>query len=253
MSIITLCTDFGTEDGYTAAMKGVILNINPKAIIVDATHALKKHDILAASFSINTYYKYFPERTVHVAVVDPGVGGKRYGIVLKTKQHVFIGPDNGIFTYVIKTQPYACYKIKPERNILNTFHGRDIFAPLAAELSIKWDRSLLGEKLEKPVLLDIPESIVKEKSITGKIIHIDHFGNLITNIQNDILPEKRSVSITLKRFTINGIKKTYEECERDTLCAVINSFNLLEIAVYSESAFNKTASSIGDYVVVRWL
>ena len=255
MSVITLCTDFGSYDSYAATMKGVILSINPKATIIDVTHTIPAYNITAAAFVLNGYYNYFPKNSVHVVVVDPGVGGHRYDMVLRTKDYLFIGPDNGVFSSILTSQPSVCYEITAGHTVSATFHGRDIFAPAAARLSLKWDRSVVGNVIKRPVILDIPKPIISSRGMTGEVIHIDHFGNLITNIPSDKLKMpavNKVLAIFIKGIKINSIQDTYDRCGNGVPCAIINSFNLLEIAVNSGSAHEKLGANLGDKVKVLW-
>jgi len=252
MSIITLCTDFGTVDGYAASMKGVILGINPSANIVDITHEIPRQGISFAAFVLNGYYRYFPKGTIHIVVVDPGVGGQRYDMVVKTEDYVFVGPDNGVFSYIFMKQSVLCYKINIEAVVSNTFHGRDVFAPAAAKLSLKWDRAILGRQIKRPVMINIPESVVDINSVTGEIIHIDRFGNLITNISSDMISDKKILTVEVKKIKINNMKKAYEQNKESMPGALINSFGMLEIAVSSDSACDKLGAHIGDKVRVLW-
>ncbi len=234
MSIITLCTDFGPYDSYAASMKGVILGINPKANIIDVTHSIPRHDITFAAFVVQGYYNYFPKGSVHVAVIDPGVGGQRYDMVLRTKDYIFVGPDNGVFSYILINQPSVCHEINIPHAVSATFHGRDVFAPAAARLSLKWDKSVLGNIIKRPVILDIPKPIISTRGITGEVIHRDHFGNLITNIPSaklDAIAKNKVLDIFIKGVKIQGIRNTYEQCGNDAPCAIINSFGLLEVTI----------------------
>ncbi|MGB9736290.1 MAG: SAM hydrolase/SAM-dependent halogenase family protein [bacterium] len=255
MAIITLCTDFGLYDSYVGAMKGVILSINPEAIIIDITHGIPKYNVEFARFVLNGYYKYFPKNTIHVVVVDPGVGSKRRSIIIKTKDYIFIGPDNGVFSYILVEHSTVCYEIGIKQGISNTFHGRDVFAPAAGRLSLKWDKSVLGKRINNPVILTTPKAVAVKNGIIGRVIHIDHFGNLITNITTDELPltgVSKEMCIYVKNIKIKTIQSTYEECKDGAPCAILNSFNLLEIAVKRDSAHEKLGVNIGDKVKVLW-
>lgn len=252
MSIITLCTDFGTQDGYVASMKGVILGINPSANVTDATHDIPPHDVLFAAFVLNGYYRSFPKGTVHVAVVDPGVGGRRLGMVVKTKEYVFVGPDNGVFSNVLMDNPAQCYAIGLPGNISRTFHGRDVFAPVAARMSVRWDRSVIGGRIKDPVMLDVRKPVVRAGDVIGEVIHVDRFGNLISNIPSGLLKSGKNVHIVIKGYSINGMAPTYEQCTGKRPCALIDSFGLLEIAVNSGSACRKLGARAGDAVHVSW-
>ena len=255
MSVITLCTDFGLSDSYAAAMKGVILGINPRATIVDVTHAIPQHDIAAAAFVLNGYYRYFPKGTVHVVVVDPGVGGQRYDMVVKTKDHLFVGPDNGVFSFVLMHEPAVCHELKIRRTASATFHGRDVFAPAAARLSLKWEKSILGGIIRRPRVLDLPKPIVSSRGVTGQVVHIDHFGNLITNITGHLLgtiAKNKTLEIFIKGATLHGMHDTYEQCRTAAPCALIDSFGLLEIAVNTGSASKELGARRGDAVKILW-
>ncbi len=168
-------------------MKGVILGINPKVRLVDLTHALSHHHLLEAAFILNSAFPYFPPGTIHLAVVDPGVGGDRRLMVIQDKDGIWIGPDNGLFSLVLKNHPEArlfhlvnqAYFLK---TVSCTFHGRDILAPAAAHLSLGVSPFEMGEPLSDPVMLDIPDPEIKNDRIMGQVLWADHFGNLITNI-----------------------------------------------------------------------
>ncbi len=257
MSIITLCTDFGVRDSYVASMKGIILGINPSAVIVDASHEIPAHNIACAAFVLNGYYNYFPKSTIHVAVVDPGVGSQRNAMIVKIKDYVFVGPDNGVFSSILLDHPAAdCYSIDTkhalQHRLSQTFHGRDIFAPVAARLSIKWDKSLLREKIKYPVILGTGKPVIHEKSVTGEIIYVDHFGNLITNIPAGIVHTGEIGSIVVKGYKIKSMVDTYEQCDKKQPCALINSFNSLEIAINSHSVHKVLGINAGDKVTVLW-
>ena len=194
MRAITLLTDFGTADYFVGAMKGAILSINPQAVIVDITHEIPAQDVAAGAFTLLAAFDTFPEGTVHVAVVDPGVGSERRPIVVSAGNHLFVGPDNGIFTYIYeRDSSFEAVHITDEKYFRNpvstTFHGRDIFAPVAAALSTGSDPAALGPQILDPIRLF--------KSMEPQIIHIDRFGNLITNITRDQFKEAR-------RLLLNG-------------------------------------------------
>lgn len=185
--MITLTTDFGYSDSFVGQMKGVILSMIPEAGITDITHGIRAHDVRAAALSISSSYRYFPKGSVHVAVVDPGVGSSRAPMILEACGHYFVGPDNGIFTLVKRDCPEVkAWRIKPEGIELespgSTFHGRDLFAPVAARLDIGDFPSEFCEPLEGIVTLAFPEPVREAGAVTGEVIHIDVFGNAITNI-----------------------------------------------------------------------
>jgi S-adenosylmethionine hydrolase len=232
--IITLTTDFGLKDHYVAAMKGVILSINPEALIVDVTHEIPPQDVFKAAFTVRNFYRYFPRGSINVVVVDPGVGSKRRAIVVKTDYALFIGPDNGVFTFVYKElSPVGVFKISNPRYFLpevsSTFHGRDIFAPVAAHLSLGVAVEDLGKRVKKPVELRIREPELREGEISGEVIYEDHFGNLITNIPGTLL--RRDAVVIVDGITIEKISTSYAEVPRGSLLAIVGSTGFLEISV----------------------
>ena len=237
--IITLMTDFGLRDHYAGVMKGVMLGINPDAVIVDITHEIKKYNIYEGAFKLRSYYSYFPQGTVHVTVVDPGVGGPRHPLAVEAGGYFFVGPDNGIFSLVIESseKPVIVEITRSEfilGNVSRTFHGRDIFAPAAAHLSNGLNILELGSPLSQPVSLDIPEIKIKGDEVTGVVLYSDSFGNLVTNIQADMIKPGSVVYVGPHR--IGSVKATYGEVERGKLLAIIGSSGLLEISVNRGSA-----------------
>jgi S-adenosylmethionine hydrolase len=246
--IITLTTDFGLDDYYVGAMKGVILGINPDAQIIDITHSIPKYDVIKAAFTARNIYPYFPKGTIHVVVVDPGVGGKRKPIALHSEQGIFIGPDNGVFSFIYELSKEV--RIREIANVeymleemSNTFHGRDIFAPVAAQISLGLDINELGEGLESPVLLDFPEPTITEDEIIGEVIYTDSFGNLITNIKGDLI--KGYSRIHIDKFIIDSVASSYQDADNGELLAIIGSSDFLEISVNRGSA----SELINDYRV----
>lgn len=248
--IITLTTDFGEKDYFVGSLKGVIYGINPNVRIVDISHGISSQDIEEAAFVIKSVYKYFPRYTIHIIVVDPGVGSKRRPIVVRSDNYYFLAPDNGILSYIYKEDgPIMARELTAEHYFLkkegSTFHGRDIFAPVAAWLSKGVDTKNFGDQFDNYVTLNLcePKAIGKDQ-IAGNIIHIDKFGNLITNITKDHLEtfgdpniEDKSV-ITINDVTINGLKKYYSQGEKGKANALINSCDHLEIYSYTDSAKN---------------
>src|SRR3990172_9348844 len=186
--IITLLTDFGTADPFVASMKGVILSINPKATIVDITHEIPPHGIRQAAFVLKSAYRYFPKGTIHVVVVDPGVGGPRKPLLAVTPQAFFIAPDNGVLIYIYHHNPSTrVYELTAKRYRLkdysSTFDGRDLFAPAAARLSKGITPAQMGLKIARYLKFPIPRPRrLGKNGLQGQVIHIDRFGNLITNI-----------------------------------------------------------------------
>jgi len=272
-SIITLTTDFGYNDAYVAAMKGAILSTNPEANIIDISHSIEPQNILQAAFVLNTAYRYFPNQTVHVAVVDPGVGSERQGIILKTPSGLFVAPDNGILSYIIddlflvespstqythdlkevifKTGLEAVAITDPRfwRNPVSpTFHGRDIFAPVAAGLALGILLYEFGEKINSLHILPIPKpSLDPQGNLIGQVLHIDRFGNLITNIKSGNLPG-RDVMIEVAGHCIRGISKYY--AQNEGVMAILGSSGYLEISLRDGSACDFLGMVVGDKVKV---
>ncbi|MER3447324.1 MAG: hypothetical protein C4291_10995 [Candidatus Dadabacteria bacterium] len=232
--IITLTTDFGIKDHYIGAMKGVILSINRDVSIVDITHQIPPQDISSGAFTIRNFYRYFPQGTIHVAVIDPGVGTERKPIAIEADGYIFIGPDNGIFTFVYReSKSFNVFEISNFKyvlpNVSHTFHGRDIFAPAAAHISLGITPKDLGEVVKEPVMISIKEPEVRGEEIIGEFIYKDSFGNLISNIPAELIKPGSRVYIGKK--VINGISKSYAEAQRGELIAIIGSSGLLEISV----------------------
>lgn len=232
-------TDFGSKDHYAGVMKGVILGINPNARIVDITHEIEKFNIFEAAFKLASYYNYFPRGTVHIAVVDPGVGGPRRPIAAEAGGYFFVGPDNGLFSPVIGSADNprvveitnTAYMLG---DVSGTFHGRDIFAPAAAHLSSGAGIYDLGTDAPRPVSLDIPEPSVNGNEISGVVLYADSFGNLITNIPAEIVRPGSAVYAGRRR--IDRISVSYGEAGKGGLLAIIGSAGLLEISVNQGSA-----------------
>lgn len=237
--LITLLTDFGLEDPYVSMMKGVILTINPGARIIDISHHVKAGSIIRAAGMIRETYPYFPEGTVHLTVVDPGVGGKRRAIILMAQSHLFVGPDNGIFWPIINLHQDIKIIHLTETNyflpdVSDTFHGRDIFAPVAAHLSKGADPFEMGPAISDPVKLLLPAPHQKGGTLYGQVVSVDHFGNLITNIHRKELEGfagDRTLVIRLEDLFIEGIRRTYAECGKNEILGLFGSSGYLEIAV----------------------
>lgn len=251
---VTLLTDFGTADYFIGAMKGVILSINPEARIVDVTHNVPPQDIEAAAFTLLAGYRSFPAGTVHVAVVDPGVGSGRRPIVIEAGNHRFVGPDNGIFSYICDqetdTKIFHVSNDKYFRHPISaTFHGRDIFAPVAAVLSIGVAPAELGEEIDDPIRLKSihPERMGSGK-VKGRLIHIDRFGNCITNIGREDFTE--AARLQIKGKTIKSFRRFFAEPGRDKLFGVWGSAGFLEIAANNASAAKLLNVKRGESVVL---
>jgi len=257
MRIITLLTDFGQCDGYVAAMKGVILSINPDATLIDITHDVSPQQISQGAFLLSRTAPFFPSGTIHLAVVDPGVGTTaRRPVMIETARRLFVGPDNGIFGSVVKggrirrvieltNSDYHRSEVSP------TFHGRDIFAPVAAHLSRGCDPDLLGERVRGINRSGFALPRRSGDCVTGTVIHIDRFGNLITNIPSHSRPSG-GVTITVGRAVITQCVETYGEAQRGEIVALTESSGLMEIARRDGSAASELGLAIGAKVVVKW-
>ena len=260
-AIITLTTDFGLIDGYVAAVKGVILSINPQSTLIDITHQIPPQNINRAAFVLSTVCNYFPPQTVHLVIIDPGVGTKRRAVILKTPQYYFIAPDNGVLSYIIRKfsakldinsdlSAVAVTNPKYWRSpVSHTFHGRDIFAPVAAYLSLGVSMKEFGEPLSSINILPLAEPhIASDGSLVGKVIHIDTFGNLITNIREIDLREGEP-TIFIGNQTIKGLSKTYAEGGK--LVALIGSNGYLEISLREDNAAAYLNAQIGSEVAIK--
>lgn len=270
-AIITLTTDFGLADGYVAAVKGVVLGINPQANLVDISHAIKPRNISEAAFVLSTACEFFPRRTVHLVVVDPGVGTARRAIILRTPEADFVAPDNGVLSYVL--QRHAAGPLDVSRQQLGlgpgveavaitrtqfwrspvsaTFHGRDILAPVAAHLSLGLPPTDFGEAVPSLTVLPPPRPRqAPDGALVGHILHIDNFGNLITDIRDSDLPRgAAAVTVEVGCHIITGLSRTYGAGEG--LLALIGSGGHLEISRKEGDARAFLNAGVGDEVRVR--
>ncbi len=269
MPIITLLTDFGLQDEYVGVMKGVILSISPDVKIVDITHLISPQDLFQAAYTLKSSYRYFPKNTVHVVVVDPGVGSDRAVLAVKMNGHIFLAPDNGVLGLILEEEePDLIVRVENNEFFLETvsqtFHGRDVFAPVAAHISKGIRINQLGtpQKKEALVCLKIKKPVISEKGeIFGEIVSIDRFGNLITSIDLDFLEASyncscksetiENVRITLGEHRISGLSKTYSSVAPQTPLAVIGSSGHLEIALSNGSAKQYYNADKGDTVCIR--
>jgi S-adenosylmethionine hydrolase len=249
--IITLTTDFGQLDSYVGTMKGVILQIAPSAILVDISHQVPAGDIDEAAFLLRGAVPYFAPGSVHLAVVDPGVGTGRRPLVVQSKTQFFVGPDNGIFSDFLHDDARA-YHLNRERffldRISNTFHGRDIFAPAAAHLCRGIEPQEMGDPVHDPVRIERAGPEIKKGRIIGKVIHIDRFGNLVTNIPEELLPKNPVIRIAGRE--IKGLSSAYSAGKKAKPIAIIGSSCLLEISVPNEHAARKLKVRKGQIVQV---
>ncbi|MBF0608344.1 MAG: SAM-dependent chlorinase/fluorinase [Magnetococcales bacterium] len=270
--VITLLSDFGLNDSFVAQMKGVILTLNPSATLVDITHLIAPYDVMGGALMLGGSFSVFPAGTIHLAVVDPGVGSDRRPIVVVTQDYFFVGPDNGIFSCIYSQvkgdfQVYHATASEYFRKCVNgaggsgaigrTFHGRDIFAPLCAHLSNGLDPTRLGNRIDDFITLDmaVPTVDVGSGSVSGQVVYIDRFGNCITNIDEGILnttfqgvsPGQVRVIFRDKELPLTGC---YEEAGHLQLSALINSSGSLELFVNQASASEQFDILIGQRVMV---
>jgi hypothetical protein len=254
MRVITLTTDFGTRDYYVGTMKGVIFRIAPLVHVVDLTHEIEKHDIAEAAIVVRSSRSFFPPGTVHVAVVDPGVGGSRRPVLVRSADQFYVGPDNGIFSFVLDANSEAWEIASPEYRldvVSDTFHGRDIFAPAAAHLVAGVSPDDFGPRVDDLARITTRPPSVFPDRIQGEVIHVDSFGNLITNVSRDLLDGvvgEGTVTIEVSGRIIDGVSRTYSEAPRASLMAVFGSTDLLELAVRDGSAHRKLGVGRGDPV-----
>lgn len=260
MSILALLTDFGWQDPYAGIVKGVLLSINPALSIVDITHSIPPQDIHTAAFFLSETVPYFPKGTVFMAVVDPGVGSNRNALVCRIGKHYFTGPDNGIFTLVLQkakqnNEAITCHKITEKRfclpKISQTFHARDIFAPVAAHLSLGTPLNAFGPEKSDPVLLSFTSPEIFDNTIAGEVRYVDGFGNLITNIHADLLTKlkRQPTSVNISGMDI-PILTAYSQAELTQPLAITGSYGLLEIAVRNGNAAAVLQAKRGDRVIV---
>ncbi len=274
MAILTLLTDFGTEDEYVGVMKGVILSIAPEVRLVDLSHRIPPQDVRRAAFLLMNAVHYFPPDTVHLAVVDPGVGTERRPLAVRTPVGTLVGPDNGLFSWVLARVPeWTAVEIREPAYRLplvsSTFHGRDIFAPAAAHLAAGIPLERLGPPVEDPVWLPPPRLEVHDDAIEGEVLYADRFGNLVTSIgylerSGDavvLVPafgpggewrgfSARAARIGVGTVQLRGIRQTYAEVAAGDLLALVGSNKFLEIAVRQGSAAAALGAVPGTPVTV---
>ncbi len=263
--LITLLTDFGTSDYFVSAVKGVILSSNPRARIVDITHDIPPHDVEAAAFTLLAAYSSFAAGTIHVAVVDPGVGSSRRPILVQTRDQFFVGPDNGIFSYVCDQQvklatPPQIFHLTNQKYFRHpvsaTFNGRDVFAPVAAALSQGVEPVALGLQVTDIVRLSpLRPEISRNGRIKARIIHIDHFGNCVTNITQEELSAETiagGAKLQVKGKHVKSFRSYFAEQtgSRDKVFAIWGSAGFLEIAASNDSAARLLKARRGDPVTV---
>ena len=256
--IITLTTDFGTSDHLVGTMKGVILNINPAARIVDLNHHVTPFDVLDGALSIANAYRYFPARTIHVVIVDPGVGTDRRPLLVSGEKQYFIAPDNGVLSMIFARESCLVRHITSEHYFLNpvspTFHGRDIFVPTAAWLSKAFQTEAFGEEITDPVRFTMPKPKSAGQVVKGVVLRVDAFGNLMTNLRTEDVPaaavESGAIKLSVAGKEIRKLAQTFGLGTPGEPIALFGSAGYLEIAVNRGSAARTLGANRGAEVTL---
>ncbi len=260
MSFLTLLTDFGIEDGYVASMKGVIWQISPDTQIADITHAVPPQDVFTGSYLLARTSAYFPPGTVHVAVVDPGVGTARRPLAARIGDQYFVGPDNGLITFLVKqahSKWQSCHYVHLNQekywlpDVSRVFHGRDIFAPVGAYLCKGVPLNALGDGVDNPILLDVQEASIHHGNILGSIVQIDHFGNISTNIHETMIMGKEVENILYKEINFGKLAQSFGEKNSGEWVALIDSYNHLSLSLVNGNAASTLNARVGDQVNVN--
>ncbi|MEO8201203.1 MAG: SAM-dependent chlorinase/fluorinase [Gemmatimonadota bacterium] len=250
MSLITFLSDFGTSDSYVAEVKGVIATLAPAVSVVDITHQLPPGDIRSASHILGRAWHRFPAGTVHLVVVDPGVGGSRAAIAVESGGHRFVGPDNGVLTSAYHNAAPTVVEIPVPEGAAPTFHGRDLFAPAAARLALGEGIDWLGAPFQgEPVILKDPVAWYQGKAVIGEVLYIDRFGNLVTNLTEDLVPPYARLEV--EDFDIGPVRRTFADVPVGDLLAYIGSGNTVEIAVRDGSASRRLGIGVGGRIRAR--
>lgn len=255
---VTLLTDFGTADGYAAAMAGVIAAVAPGAVIDHASHAIPQGDVIGAALSLSRYAFLYPEGTVHLVVVDPGVGTRRRALAGVADGRCFVAPDNGVLTRVLRAAGEwrlvelgeSVARSDRPGGTSNTFHGRDLFAPAAARLARGEALEALGAHVSDPVLLPLPEPVRDSAGIRGEVIQVDRFGNLVTNIPGSWLEEVSSPEVRVGGQRAGPFTRTYGDVEPGSLLTLVGSLGLLEVSVRDGSAADRLDAGRGASVTI---
>jgi hypothetical protein len=256
LRLITLTTDFGSDSHYVAQMKGAIYRVNPQATIVDVSHRIPPQDLRSGAWVLNNVADAFPPETIHVAVIDPGVGTGRAIICAQLDCGIYLAPDNGLLTLTAQRHPPRRIVELTESRLWHeqvsaTFHGRDIMAPVAAHLSLGTPLHALGPGRDRLVLLDMPGPIVHPRQVEGTVCYIDGFGNLISNISSREIQHLDEPRHVILNNSIIPIVRTYGEADDGALAALVGSNGHLEIAVVNGDAAQRLQAKTGDKVVVR--
>jgi S-adenosylmethionine hydrolase len=251
--IVTLLTDFGTRDPFVGVMKGVILGICPSVHLVDLTHEVPPQMVMAGAYLLKTVIDYFPKGTIHLCVVDPGVGSARKCVALKSQGHFFVGPDNGLFSAALKDRGIEQVVELTEkkfqlRNPSSTFHGRDIFAPAAGYLAKGVPFLKLGNRINHWIWRELPKPFRAKAGWTGEVLWVDRFGNLVTNLEAKHLPKPFRMKVG--KTVILNLASHYAEAKKGAFMALVGSSGTLEISVNGGNAAQKLGARIGMSVVL---
>lgn len=250
MALVTLLTDFGITDSYVAEVKGVILRCAPAATLVDVTHAVSPGDIRSGAYLLGRTWHRYPDDTVHLAVVDPGVGTTRAPVALRTQGHAFVGPDNGLFSHVLRDAQVEIVTLSVPEGAAPTFHGRDVFAPAVAALANGAPLASLGAPLVGlPTRLAFTEPRYEGKSIVGEIIYVDRFGTLVTNLTPGLVPAYASIEV--EGLDLGRLRRTFGDVPTGGLLAYVGSGGEIEVAVRDGSAARRLGLGVGGRIRAR--
>jgi len=258
--IITLTTDYGTSDHLVGTLKGVLLKIHPDTQIVDISHSVVPYDVLDGALCIGAAYRYFPARTVHMVIVDPGVGSARRPILVSANNQYFIAPDNGVLSMVYEREnPVVVRHITSEhyflRPVSETFHGRDVFAPVAAWLTKNWQAEAFGEIVEDHVRFALPRPKIQDGALRGAVLRVDHFGNLMTNFVLEDLPEAKrqlgAITMTVGGKPVKQLAANFAQGSAGEPVAIVGSSGFIEIAVNKGNAARALGVNRGAEVILQ--
>ena len=248
--MITFLTDFGTTDSYVGEVKGVLASLAPGIPVIDISHSISPGNIRAGAHILARTWHRYPGGTVHLVVVDPGVGGTRAAIAVQSGGHLFVGPDNGVLTAAYYNSAPLIVELPVPDGAAATFHGRDLFAPIAARLAMGEGIEVVGERLQRePTRLADPVPWYQGKSVIGEVLYVDHFGNLVTNLTEDLVPSYAVLEV--EDFEIGPVRRTFGDVPTGELLAYIGSGNTVEIAVRDGSAARRLGIGVGGRIRVR--
>lgn len=257
-NVVSLLTDFGTQDNYVGVMKGVILTILPGTSLVDITHDIPRHSVEHAAFLLERSYRYFPPGTVHLVVVDPEVGGARKPIAVRADKHFFVCPDNGVMSHVLtRLEQWEAREIENKDFLLvkmsNSFHGRDLFSPVAAYLSKGVPFEKFGPRLKDPVRFPIEQPKANNGQLEGTIVYIDRYGNLISNIEESLMLSfdgDCKADVSLDGRPVSSLQTSYSDVPENTPVALLGGFGLLEVAINQGNAKEHFKADLGSTISV---